>query len=147
MFTSFYQATPTDLQWCRRFIQPNSFWQSWQRFTSASPSHRCSAVCFCRNSSASDFCQRASLSLLKVWMKKNLWIDFKKKFNLAPPTWRQVTTHQVGLTHSLNKHCTSESIKSSMRHLYHSFGKKANSCFGRDFWCKRTNNANICMSV
>lgn len=51
------------LQWCRRTIQLNSLLQSWQWLASMSPRHFSSALSFCWNSSASDFCQRASLSL------------------------------------------------------------------------------------
>lgn len=57
------QEPPADLQWCRRIIQLNSRLQSRQWFASVSPSHLSSALSFCWNSRASDFCQRASLSL------------------------------------------------------------------------------------
>lgn len=61
-----------DLQWCRRTIQPNSRLQSWQWFTSVSPSHFSSALSFCWNSRASDFCQRASLSLGQNHIKERI---------------------------------------------------------------------------
>lgn len=56
-------ASSPDLQWCRRTIQLNSRLQSRQWFASVSPRHLSSALSFCWNSRASDFCQRASLSL------------------------------------------------------------------------------------
>ena len=61
---------PADLQWCRRTIQLNSRLQSKHWFASVSPSHLSSALSFCWNSRASDFCQRASLSLGKSRIRK-----------------------------------------------------------------------------
>lgn len=52
-----------DLQWCRRTVQPNPRLQSGQWLASESPGPRSSSLSLCWNSRASDFCQRASLSL------------------------------------------------------------------------------------
>lgn len=59
-----------DLQWCLRTIQLNSRLQSRQWFASVSPGHLSSALSFCWNSRASDFCQRASLSLGQSHIRK-----------------------------------------------------------------------------
>lgn len=61
---------PADLQWCLRTIQLNSRLQSRQWFASMSPGHLSSALSFCWNSRASDFCQRASLSLGRSHIRK-----------------------------------------------------------------------------
>lgn len=62
-FWTVQYSSATDLQWCRRTIHENSLWQSRQWLTSVSPCHLCSALSFCWNSRASDFCHKASLSL------------------------------------------------------------------------------------